>query len=113
MSIFYERRQWEPGEAYYFRSTFDFQDICVVAKQGDLWELRFYRGSSNTGPFLYKDFAKAKRQVFRYLAPREICITGGPRRVAICGGNDTCPPAGLRTVHPSRKPKRRNWVTEG
>ncbi|AHX16202.1 hypothetical protein CH75_06595 [Dyella jiangningensis] len=112
MSIYYERREWEPMQAYYFRSTFDFQDICVVTNQGDCWELIFYKGSANPGPFYYADFAKAKRHLFRYLEPREERLTGGPRRVAICGGNSTLPPPGLHTVHPSRKPKRKNWVHE-
>lgn len=111
MSIYYERRQWEPVEAYYFRSTFDFQDICVVAKQGDLWELRFYKGSTNPGPFYYTNFAKAKRHLLRYLEPREDRITGGPsaNRAATVLSNDAAPPSGIHTVHTSRKSRRKDW----
>jgi hypothetical protein len=83
--IVFERNQWEPGETYYFRSTVGSTPICHVARAKMGWELTFYRGAANPGPYPYASFEAAKRHVMRYLIPRERSLTG-PKNAWSAGG---------------------------
>lgn len=115
MAIYYARYEWEPFEAYHLCSDHDHKVICVVTNCGDQWELRFFRGARDPGPFPYLTFGKAKKQVLRYLETREHRITGGPpvpnANHAVSSHAHT-PSEPLRTTHPSRKPRRKGWWKE-
>lgn len=77
MCIVYEHLQWE-GEVYYFRSTEGKTPICKVYRKGDGWEVLFYRGPENLGPYPYDLFERAKNHLIRYLVPREKELMGEP-----------------------------------
>jgi hypothetical protein len=103
IGIVYERNQWESGEIYYFRSSYGKSHICQVMHQGDRWDVLFYRGPENLGPYHYLDFDKAKSHLMRYLRPREPELCG---EVAIYGAVNSTETARsgrdqpLETSHP-------------
>ena len=115
MSIVYERYDWEPGEVYYFRSSYGQTPICQVARCGDCWEVLFYRGPENLGPYLYQQFDQAKSHLMRYLGPREQQLCG---EVAVYGAANSTAHAGperdqpLITRHPRHRRHDRHWATQ-
>jgi hypothetical protein len=114
MSIVYERNQWEPGEIYYFRSSSGKTPICQVALCGDHWEVLFYRGPENRGPYRYREFGNAKAHLMQYLSSRENDLCG---EVAVWGAAQAAESTGpkrdqpLVTSHPRRRRHDRHWAT--
>jgi len=105
--IVYERNDWEPVERYYFRSTRGLTPICELARQGDGWEVLFYRGASRPGPHPYASFDHAKAHIMRFLATREDELRGPEAVWATANANPTATPAGnLQTRHPRRARRR-------
>lgn len=112
--IVYEQNLWESGETYYFRSSMGKTPICRVARCDDGWELLFYRGAANPGPYRYRTFEKAKAHVIRYLRGREDQLSG---EHAVWARADHGVQEGqarsiapLTTTHPRRARKDRHWA---
>lgn len=114
MAIVYECKLWEPEAVYYFRSSYGKSPICQVMRQGDGWDVLFYRGPENVGPYHYLDFNKAKSHLMRYLGLREKELCG---EVAIYGAVNSAEIARagrdqpLKTSHPRRRRYDRHWAT--
>lgn len=114
--IVYEQNLWEPVETYYFRSSVGKTPICQVARCENGWELLFYRGASNLGPYGYGSFEKAKTHIVRYLIPREASLTGPLNSWSEGGAKcDHLLQAFDRpvrqTYHPRRARRDKNWAT--
>lgn len=66
--IIYEAMPYRDGlDVFQFRGSRGETPICRLARVGDCWEVLFYRGPSNPGPYRYSAFERAKRHLDRYL----------------------------------------------
>jgi hypothetical protein len=117
--IIYEAKPYRDGpDVYEFRDTRGETPICRLARTGDHWELLFYRGPSNPGPYRYSSFEHAKRHLDRYLDARGDKLVGplnawSQARPLYSEGPPSPragqPPAEPAIPVPRRRPRRRSW----
>lgn len=117
MAIVCEYRHWEDG-TYYFRSTMGTTPICKAYRAGDGWEVLFFRGPKNLGPYPYDSIERAQNHIYRWTEPREVELVVGERNHYGEPGTSMRWPTTrqdgppLQTRHPSRNRGKRNWWAE-
>lgn len=117
MSIVCEYRHWENG-TYYFRSTQGTTPICKAYRAGEGWEVLFFRGPNNLGPYSYDSIERAKNHLFRYLEPREEALMGERHHYneplsAVRYDGPRCVGLPLETRHPRHRKRIKNWWATG
>ena len=116
--IVYEAHPYRDGpDVFEFRDTRGATPICRVARVGDHWEVLFFRGPSNLGPYRYPSFERAKRHLDRYLDAHGDKLVGPlnawsqPRPLYSAG--QPSPRAGQPVIGqidvPKRRARRRSW----
>ena len=116
--IVYEAKPYRDGpNVFEFRDARGETPICRLARVDDCWELLFYRGPSNPGPYRYLSFGRAKRHLDRYLAAHGDKLVGplnawSQSRPLYSEGQPSPragqPPADPIPV-PPRRARRRSW----